>query len=305
MRASDIKIAQSPIRTNTKSSYSTSCCNIIVIRALLVITIIVGMPAKVHGFAGRHASMFVQRRDPLTCFEIAASSQSVRGNACSCSHGAQMLPLYSTADGSTGDVGSTDPTNNNNMNDAARTSSAQSTSPAPLTPPNALINQLRKLSNVASILCVLDCTILPIITVVLPLLGFLQLSPARLDSIHHLGHQLALYFVLPVGSLTSTVNYISHGKKWILSLGIVGLCVVGLANSHIHALPIVGHVRWLHAIQCGGWMHRLVNISGCAMLLSSNYMSQRQGCAFHTDCSHDHSHDAPDHGQASCNHKHR
>lgn len=163
--------------------------------------------------------------------------------------------------------------------------------------------KLRKISNFASVLCVLDCTILPIITVVFPLLGFLNLGATQLEFFHHLGHQLALFFVLPVGSLTTVVNYVSHKKAWISSLALVGLFMIGMANSHFHDLPLLGHAVWLHAIQHGP-MHRVVNISGCAFLLGSNYLSQQEGCAHDhgpssTSCesssSHNHSHDHDHH----------
>jgi hypothetical protein len=151
---------------------------------------------------------------------------------------------------------------------------------------------LRKVSNFASFLCVLDCTILPVITVLLPLLGILNLGASQLEFFHHLGHQLALYFVLPVGGLTTVVNFIGHKKKWITALASIGLVMVGVANSHWHHWPIVGgHVpHWIHMIQ-HGLLHRLVNISGCAFLLSANYISQQQpGCAHGHACGHDHSH---------------
>ena len=173
------------------------------------------------------------------------------------------------------------------------------------------LEKMRKISNFASFLCVLDCTILPVITVALPLLGVLQLPAAQLQMLHQLGHSLALYFVLPVGSLTTLVNYASHKKSWISSLAIAGLCLVGLANSHLH---LHNAPQWvstmLHMIQHGPW-HRVTNISGCALLLGSNYLSQQQGCAFHDhsrdgdcdhgdeaakSCSHDHSHKDHDHG---------
>ena len=54
---------------------------------------------------------------------------------------------------------------------------------------------LRAISNIAGILCILDCTILPIITVALPLLGILDLSSVQMDFLHILGHRVALFFV--------------------------------------------------------------------------------------------------------------
>jgi len=182
---------------------------------------------------------------------------------------------------------------------------------------SSVLDQVRKISNFASFLCVLDCTLLPIVTVALPLLGVLNLGSSQLQAIDQLGHSLALFFVLPVGGLTTTINYISHKKKWISSLAIIGLTMVGLANSHIHihhwptlfggtiSLNWIGSV--LHAIQgCGTspW-HRIVNVSGCAFLLWSNYLSQQQdGCAHGDhggDCGHNHDH-SHDHGEGSCDH---
>ena len=59
---------------------------------------------------------------------------------------------------------------------------------------------LRAISNIAGILCILDCTLLPIITVALPLLGILDLSPVQMDLLHVLGHRLAMYFVGTISS---------------------------------------------------------------------------------------------------------
>jgi MerC mercury resistance protein len=153
---------------------------------------------------------------------------------------------------------------------------------------------------------------------VLPLLGVLNLPEAQLATLNQLGHALALYFVLPVGSLTTIINFTNHRKRSILTLAVVGITLVGLANGHFHHLPTVitsilppvwtrtiEHV--LHLIQdCGGggggivntkipW-HRITNVSGCAMLLTSNYLSQQQGCAYHDHDSHDcDGHDGHDH----------
>ena len=55
---------------------------------------------------------------------------------------------------------------------------------------------LLQISNVASFLCVIDCTILPIITLLLPLIGFAA-SPDQEEWLHHIGHKVAMNFVLP------------------------------------------------------------------------------------------------------------
>ena len=167
----------------------------------------------------------------------------------------------------------------------------------------SMFDKFRKASNCASLLCVLDCTLLPVVTVGLPLLGVVHLSTAKLQMIDKLGHSLALFFVLPVGSLTTTINYRGHRKKWIASMALFGILLVGIANSHWH-LPhswpamLIGAIHNMQSCGCHPsiW-HRLANVGGCALLLGSNYISQKQeGCAAHkitgtsNCCSHDHTH---------------
>jgi len=160
--------------------------------------------------------------------------------------------------------------------------------------------KLRKISNIASFLCVLDCTILPVVTIVFPLLGIVNIGAERLQFLHELGHGIALFFVMPVGTLTSTLNYMSHKKTWITSLAVIGLIMIALANAH--NLPFESEI--LEGIQHGAVTHRVVNILGCSFLLGSNYLSQKQGCAHHDHtsdaCSHDHDHDHSN----CCSHDH-
>jgi MerC mercury resistance protein len=152
-------------------------------------------------------------------------------------------------------------------------------------------DRLRQLSNVASILCAIDCTVLPILTVLLPLGGVVAISTPWL---HQLSHQVALYFVVPVGLLTTGINAWSQSGAtrrdggWVLAaaMGLLGVVLVGLANASDNAavfgwLPMA----WRHAAH-HGLTHRLVNLAGCALLWSSNYWSRRQ-CASST-CTHDH-----------------
>jgi len=148
--------------------------------------------------------------------------------------------------------------------------------------------KLLKASNVASMLCVLDCTILPLITVVLPLFGFVAGTPAQMEYLHELGHKLALFFVMPVGALATTINYTNnHRKLWIAALGYFGLLAVFLSNAGCHwahDLYLPGHMgHFLHEsleMLHHGIVHRVANLMGCFLLLFSNYMSHRSsgGC---------------------------
>jgi hypothetical protein len=56
--------------------------------------------------------------------------------------------------------------------------------------------RLMKISNIASVLCVIDCTALPIITLILPLLG-LGASAAQTEWLHELGASCRILFIFP------------------------------------------------------------------------------------------------------------
>jgi hypothetical protein len=154
----------------------------------------------------------------------------------------------------------------------------------------SLKERLLKASTFASMLCVLDCTILPIITIILPLFGIVAASPAQMEGLHELGHQLALWFVLPVGGLATTLNYNNHRKLGIFAIGWLGLTAVVAANAGCHAVPgALGHAlhHVLHSLH-HGILHRVTNLAGCALLLTSNYLSHKQGACKDPTCSHTH-----------------
>ena len=148
---------------------------------------------------------------------------------------------------------------------------------------------LLKLSNIASLLCAVDCTVLPIITVVLPFL-WLGTSSATAERLHELGHSLAIYFVLPVGGLASTMNYLNHNKKSLLALSLIGLSCVYAANGHGGPILSRSPHSLAHSLHCGTILHRVTNIMGCAFLLSSNHLGRKiSGCGS-KDCGMDHGH---------------
>jgi MerC mercury resistance protein len=126
---------------------------------------------------------------------------------------------------------------------------------------------VRTISNLASLLCVIDCTLLPILTILFPLLNM----ALPLESVHQFGHAIAMFFVLPVGTLTTAFNFNSHGRIQLLTISMLGLIMIGLANSHAVPFHVIHH----------GWGHRLVNVAGCTALLTSNYRSHQ---LLHKNC---------------------
>mmetsp|Transcript_37543 Transcript_37543/g.42906 ORF Transcript_37543/g.42906 Transcript_37543/m.42906 type:complete len:225 (-) Transcript_37543:437-1111(-) len=146
--------------------------------------------------------------------------------------------------------------------------------------------RILKLSNWASILCVIDCTILPIVTLVLSVLGIISGNSNNshneiVDWLHDLGHSVALYFVLPVGSMTTTFNYYLHHSVLPTLTSFFGLFLIALSNmSHVddnnnHSSNIAkGEWSLIHAFHEGS-LHQLCNILGCCMQLWANYQSQK------------------------------
>lgn len=157
------------------------------------------------------------------------------------------------------------------------------------TTPTSWKQNLLKFSNIASFLCVIDCTVLPAVTLLLPIFGLVT-SAATSELLCAIGHRIALYFVLPVGFLATTTNYLyNHRKAWITSIGWLGMLLIFGANMphghghHHHAHSLVESL--LEHLHHGVW-HRVTNLLGCGLLILSNRIShQQQDC-----CSHHHGH---------------
>lgn len=150
--------------------------------------------------------------------------------------------------------------------------------------------RLLNLSNYASILCVVDCTLLPLVTLLLPALGVL--SGGSIEWLHDLGHALALYFVLPVGASATFLNYrFSHRRVSLAAVGSLGLALVAAANAGhgflavIETWPLIGTtVHTVLTMVHHGLAHRLTNLAGCALLISQNVWSKRIGGCGNTGC---------------------
>jgi len=142
------------------------------------------------------------------------------------------------------------------------------------------MEKLNKISNVASILCAIDCTVFPVLLTLLPILN-LGSSGKYEVLLHAVSHKVALYFVAPVGGAAVATNFLQHRNPLVLLWGMAGLSLVLLANVHLAFLPhVVDHL--LHE-----W-HSLVNVMGCATLLSSQWYAHRLLHKMGKDCGHNH-----------------
>ena len=160
--------------------------------------------------------------------------------------------------------------------------------------PVSWISVIQNISNWASLFCILDCTVLPLLTILLPLVGWVSAAiggstttAALQHSLCVWSHNLAMYFVLPVGTFTTLWNYqTGHQNKRVAALGLVGIIVIGLANGGgewiVAQLALVTtiptHVLTTLTALHHGILHRVANLAGCALLLGSNYMAQQLGC---------------------------
>ena len=130
-------------------------------------------------------------------------------------------------------------------------------------------------------LCVLDCTILPLLTILFPLLGWMDdfLDEVWLDEV---GHAVALCVVLPIGAMATTTNYcLVHQRVWIAFVGWIGMIAIASANGGCQGIPrILGDTPMGHAVESflqivhHGLAHRVANLTGCALLMCSNYFSK-------------------------------
>jgi len=136
----------------------------------------------------------------------------------------------------------------------------------------SVADSARRYADIASFLCVIDCTVLPVLRVSLQVAGFI--SPAKVHLLHELGHKVAIYFVLPLGSTVAAYNYSSH-KDWKLALvAVFGLLSIYFSNATGGLTRLLPEgIR--HTLHCGTLIHRLVNVAGCALLIASNYFSKK------------------------------
>jgi hypothetical protein len=155
-----------------------------------------------------------------------------------------------------------------------------------------LMGKVNRFANIASLLCVLDCSVLPVLMVVMQLGGLAMKS--KMHALHELGHRIALYFVLPVGGTAALSNFVSHGKKRVSIFALLGLLGIYATNGHGGPLRVLPH-RLHHRLH-DGLSHRIMNIACCALLIGSNYASHKiihasGGCDHHGhghDCGHKH-----------------
>jgi hypothetical protein len=98
---------------------------------------------------------------------------------------------------------------------------------------------------------------------------------------------------LLVGGLAASMNYLSSKNTPLFSIALFGLSLIYAANGHGGPILSLLPHDLAHSLHCGTMLHRMVNIMGCACLLSSNYYAHRLSCNHGVDgesCGHNHDH---------------
>jgi MerC mercury resistance protein len=159
---------------------------------------------------------------------------------------------------------------------------------------------LKSTANWASLLCLFDCTILPLLSLLLPLVGWMNtgstttfaadgsLGSSFQHFLCHGVHTLALYFVVPTGTATVIWNYwTGHRNRWVAAMGLAGIVLVGWTNlpgsisssSSSLLLQQVQHHNHSLLSHDGSTVYQLLHLMGSLLLLGSNLVAQQVlGC---------------------------
>eukprot|EP00747_Dinoflagellata_sp_TGD_P169082 gnl/TRDRNA2_/TRDRNA2_197067_c0_seq1.p1 gnl/TRDRNA2_/TRDRNA2_197067_c0~~gnl/TRDRNA2_/TRDRNA2_197067_c0_seq1.p1 ORF type:complete len:252 (-),score=19.57 gnl/TRDRNA2_/TRDRNA2_197067_c0_seq1:129-830(-) len=123
-----------------------------------------------------------------------------------------------------------------------------------------LLNTTSDLASIGSILCAINCTILPLVIAILPLIGNLPMG-----WVHKVSRICALGVVGPISSLAVVFNCSQHKNALVGIWGFCGIILILCAN--ITFPRAFGRFVSAH--------HSLMSFSGCLLLISSQLYARR------------------------------
>ncbi|GAB66828.1 hypothetical protein PCYB_101780, partial [Plasmodium cynomolgi strain B] len=153
-------------------------------------------------------------------------------------------------------------------------------------------SNLNNISSIASIICLLDCILIPFITVVISLFNVVN-SPenghAEVDDHHHSHHhgwheiveKVALYVMTPIISFTTIYNFVQLKNFPLLLITLVGITMFVLSHAHIEfSSPSVMNIYKK--------MHIPMAILAAIFLVSTNYAAHQllKSKNLHRCCKH-------------------
>lgn len=125
--------------------------------------------------------------------------------------------------------------------------------------------RLNKISTALSILCVVDCTLIPLM---LFLLSVFNIFDDKVDILHDVTEIISLYIMVPISSLCIIFNFYQLRNFFLLSWGILGVTLFTIAHGHYtcfgESINLVLHE-----------FHIIISLFSIFLILSNNYVSQR------------------------------
>ncbi|SIO73850.1 hypothetical protein BmR1_04g08897 [Babesia microti strain RI] len=136
-------------------------------------------------------------------------------------------------------------------------------------------DKLSSISQFMTFLCLIDCTILPIITIFVSAFSFMK-------HFDYYTHMISKCCVAPLGAFVAIFNY-WNGGSWRKSvMAIIGSSIIYHSHSsHFHNHENDGHNG--HST-----LLILYSLIGCAMLITGNWKSNKCGSSSIHSHLHDH-----------------
>ena len=119
---------------------------------------------------------------------------------------------------------------------------------------NRLKSALEILSVVGPIICLIDCIVIPVVLMVLPVVGVKQIF-------HGISDQILLLLVLSICTPTITIGFVGHRKISVLFFMAIGFGLMFLANFGGHTID--------------EGLHLLITTMGSAFLIKANWDNRK------------------------------
>jgi hypothetical protein len=133
--------------------------------------------------------------------------------------------------------------------------------------PSRLSAALELLSIIGPILCLVDCIVIPILLMLLPLVGIHQIY-------HGVGDQVLLLLVLAICTPTITLGFLKHKRKSVFVLMTLGFSSMFFAN-------FAGHI-------IDDSLHFILTTLGSILLIKANFDNRQ--FSKNRCCAHAHAH---------------
>ncbi|SCN62420.1 conserved Plasmodium protein, unknown function [Plasmodium chabaudi adami] len=148
-----------------------------------------------------------------------------------------------------------------------------------------------KISSIASLLCLIDCVLIPVLTILLSLFSLVKeylINSNDLNTLNtesgahghaHIGHhshdswhifmeKIALFFMIPIITLTTVINFYKLRNIPLLMSALTGMTLFIISHAHIEFSN--DNINDILEI-----LHIPLALLGAAFLLSTNYASHK------------------------------